>query len=123
MDGQGNINVNAPKNITFTAGENLNINVGQDMITSVGNDMAINVVNDKISSIGGNHQLDVEKEHQFSSKNYTENIQGDKTISISGTLDETTSETIHNAKDGDVTTKSAGISKVLGKVDTKVNKE
>ncbi|MFJ1492203.1 type VI secretion system Vgr family protein [Capnocytophaga canis] len=122
MDGQGNINVNAPKNITFTAGENLNINVGQNMITSVGNDMTTNVVNDKISSIGGNHQLDVEKEHQFSSKNYTQKVQGDKTINISGALNETTSETVHSAKDGDVTIKSAGVSKLLGKVDAKVNK-
>lgn len=114
MDGQGNINVSAPKNITFTAGENLSINVGKDMTT--------NVVNNKISSIGGDHQLDIEKEHKFSSKNYTQSVSGDKKISISGTLNETTSETIHNAKDGDVTIKSAGVSKLLGKVDAKVNK-
>jgi len=36
MDGKGNINVHAPKNMTFTAGENLNINVGQNMTTTVG---------------------------------------------------------------------------------------
>ncbi len=36
MDGAGNINVNAPNDMTFTAGKNLNINVGQNMTTSVG---------------------------------------------------------------------------------------
>jgi len=34
MDGQGNINVNAPNDITFTAGKNMNINVGQNMTTN-----------------------------------------------------------------------------------------
>ncbi|MDQ0594790.1 type VI secretion system secreted protein VgrG [Chryseobacterium ginsenosidimutans] len=36
MDGAGNINVNAPNDMTFTAGKNLNINVGQNMTTTVG---------------------------------------------------------------------------------------
>ncbi|AEK24395.1 Hypothetical protein Ccan_22800 [Capnocytophaga canimorsus Cc5] len=31
----------------------------------------------------------VEKEHQFSSKNYTQKVQGDKTINVSGALNET----------------------------------
>ncbi len=123
MDGQGNINVNAPKNITFTAGENLTINVGQNMTTSVGNDMTTSITNNTTMSVGGNHQVDIEKEHQFSSQNYTQRVQGDKTINVSGTLNETTSETVHNAKDGDITIKSAGVSKLLGKIDAKVNKE
>ncbi|MCS3870645.1 Rhs element Vgr protein [Chryseobacterium ginsenosidimutans] len=36
MDGAGNINVNAPNDMTLTAGKNMNINVGQNMTTSVG---------------------------------------------------------------------------------------
>ncbi|KNB63053.1 type VI secretion system Vgr family protein [Chryseobacterium sp. Hurlbut01] len=34
MDGQGNINVNAPKNMSFTAGENVLINAGNNIVAS-----------------------------------------------------------------------------------------
>ncbi|WP_163397644.1 type VI secretion system Vgr family protein [Flavobacterium fluviatile] len=59
MDGQGNIDVNAPKNMTFNAGENINMNAGQNMNTNVG----LN----KTNTVGGN---------------YTETITGSKIISI-----------------------------------------
>ena len=36
MDGQGNIKVSAPKNISFTAGENINISAGQNITTTAG---------------------------------------------------------------------------------------
>ncbi|WP_117585927.1 type VI secretion system Vgr family protein [Chryseobacterium luteum] len=106
MDGAGNITVTAPKNMTFNAGENLNINVGKDMKTSVGNDNAINVIND----------------HQFTSKNYKQTVNENKTINITGDLKETTSTTTHNAKNGDILLQSAGVAKMLGKIDAKVNK-
>ncbi|MCT2561947.1 type VI secretion system Vgr family protein [Chryseobacterium herbae] len=106
MDGAGNITVTAPKNMTFNAGENLTINVGKDMKTSVGNDNAIHVIND----------------HQFTSKNYKQTVNENKTINITGDLKETTSTTTHNAKNGDILLQSAGVAKMLGKIDAKVNK-
>lgn len=36
MDGQGNINVNAPKNMSFTAGENVSITAGMNTTSSAG---------------------------------------------------------------------------------------
>ena len=51
MDGNGNIEVTAPNDITFNAGENLNINVGMNMTTSVGMN--------KSDSIGMNHMESV----------------------------------------------------------------
>ncbi len=36
MDGQGNINVNAPKNMTFTAGENVTITAGMNITAIAG---------------------------------------------------------------------------------------
>jgi Rhs element Vgr protein len=36
MDGAGNINVNAPKNMTFTAGENVTITAGMNITSSAG---------------------------------------------------------------------------------------
>ncbi|WP_228464641.1 type VI secretion system Vgr family protein [Chryseobacterium antibioticum] len=106
MDGAGNIVVTAPKNMTFNAGENLSINVGKDMKTSVGNDNAIHIINN----------------HQFTSKNYKQTVNENKTINITGDLKETTSTTTHNAKNGDILLQSAGVAKMLGKIDAKVNK-
>ncbi|MCL8537248.1 phage baseplate assembly protein V [Chryseobacterium gallinarum] len=106
MDGKGNIVVTAPKNMTFNAGENLNINVGKDMKTSVGNDNAINVIND----------------HRFTSRNYKQTVNENKTVNVTGDLKETTSTTTHKAKNGDIVLQSSGVAKVLGKIDAKVNK-
>ncbi|KQT21511.1 hypothetical protein ASG22_15255 [Chryseobacterium sp. Leaf405] len=36
MDGQGNINVNAPKNMAFTAGENISMTAGMNITSSAG---------------------------------------------------------------------------------------
>ena len=36
MDGAGNINVNAPKNMTFTAGENISMTAGMNITSSAG---------------------------------------------------------------------------------------
>ncbi|MBP2615793.1 type VI secretion system Vgr family protein [Chryseobacterium jejuense] len=106
MDGKGNIIVTAPKNMTFNAGENLTINVGQDMKTTVGNDNAINITNN----------------HKFTSRNYKQTINENKTINVTGDLKETTSTTTHKAKNGDILLQSSGIAKMLGKIDAKVNK-
>jgi type VI secretion system secreted protein VgrG len=106
MDGAGNITVTAPKNMTFNAGENLSINVGKDMKTSVGNDNAINITNN----------------HQFTSKNYKQTVNENKTINVTGDLKETTSTTTHQAKNGDILLQSSGVAKMLGKIDAKVNK-
>ncbi|UKB85193.1 phage baseplate assembly protein V [Chryseobacterium sp. MEBOG06] len=106
MDGSGNIIVTAPKNMTFNAGENLSINVGKDMKTSVGNDNSIDIINN----------------HRFNSKNYTQTVNENKTINITGDLKETTSTTTHKAKNGDILLQSSGVAKMLGKIDAKVNK-
>lgn len=106
MDGAGNITVTAPKNMTFNAGENLTINVGKDMKTSVGNDNAVTIINN----------------HKFTSKNYKQTINENKTINVTGDLKETTSTTTHKAKNGDILLQSSGVAKMLGKIDAKVNK-
>ena len=64
MDGKGNISVNAPKNMNLVAGENLNISVGKDMNTSIGNNNTVNIT----------------EQHQFTSKNYNQNVIEKKNI-------------------------------------------
>ena len=91
MDGQGNIEVNAPKNftvnagenITFTAGQNINSSatmnisesagvdktttVGAMLNTSVGGDSMTNVVGNFMENIEGNLESHTKKERQESS--------------------------------------------------------
>ncbi|MEZ0005367.1 type VI secretion system secreted protein VgrG [Flavobacterium sp. 28YEA47A] len=106
MDGKGNINVNAPKNMTFTIGENFNISVGKDMITNIGENRTTNVtLKDKLQA-----------QEAF------ETIDQNKTVKVSGDLKENTGTTTHKAEQGDIFFQSAGVAKVLGAIDAKVNK-
>ena len=52
MDGQGNINMNAPKNFTLNAGENITMTAGKDVSVSAGNNIS-NSANDNITSVAG----------------------------------------------------------------------
>jgi len=52
MDGQGNINVNAPKNFTVNAGENIMMTAGKDVSVSAGKNIS-NSANDNITSVAG----------------------------------------------------------------------
>jgi len=113
MDGQGNINVSAPRNISFSAGENVNIKAGTNCIMEIGNDLFTTVQN--------NHKLEVLNDYDFSSNNYSQEIKGDKGVEISGKLLESTAETFHQAREGNVTIHSAQVAKLLGSSDTKVN--
>lgn len=106
MDGKGNIDVNAPKNMTFTIGENFNISVGKDMITN----------------IGENRTTTVELNDRLQANAAFENISENKTVKIIGDLNESTGTTTHKAEQGDIFFHSSGVAKVLGAIDAKVNK-
>jgi uncharacterized protein involved in type VI secretion and phage assembly len=106
MDGKGNINVTAPKNMNFNIGENFNISVGKDMITKVGE----------------NRTTTVELNDRLQANEAFENINENKTVKIVGDLKETTGTTTHKAKQGDIFFQSAGVAKILGAIDAKVNK-
>jgi type VI secretion system secreted protein VgrG len=114
MDGKGNINVTAPKNMTFNVGDDLIINVGKNMTTQVGQD--------KTTEIGKNKSTTVTKKISLQAQEYKQNIDENKTMTIGGDLKETTATTTHKATGGDILIQSSGVSKLLGKVDAKVNK-
>ncbi|WP_294329415.1 phage baseplate assembly protein V [uncultured Chryseobacterium sp.] len=52
MDGQGNIMVTAPKNMTFNVGENMSINVGKNMTTTIGKNQITSVTQNITISAG-----------------------------------------------------------------------
>lgn len=114
MDGKGNTFVTVPKSMSFDIGEDLTFNVGKNMITQVGEDHTTVVGNDKTTTVTNKITLEAQE--------YKQNIDENKTVVIGGDLNETTSTTTHKATDGDITIQSSGISRLLGKVDAKVNK-
>jgi Rhs element Vgr protein len=122
MDGKGNIHINAPKNMSIKVGENLDITVGGNMTTSVGKNNGLSVGENNTEQIGNNNMVSITNDHKFSSKNYKQTVEENKNVVINGDLNETTASTTHKAKSGDILIQSAGISKILGAVDAKVNK-
>lgn len=114
MDGNKNITVTAPDNININAGKDINMSAGQNLNIGVGQDMNTNV--------GNNNMLNIKMKHQFSSESYIQDVKSNKTMRVGGDLNETTATTTHRAKQGDLLIQSAGISKILGAIDAKVNK-
>ena len=122
MDGKGNIKVTAPKNMTISVGDNLDITVGKDMSLSVGNDKTSTIGNNNKLDIGNNNSTTIAALYKLVTNMYNEKVNEDKKVDITGNLVETTATTTHKAVGGDILIKSAGIAKVLGAVDAKVNK-
>ena len=75
MDGQGNIEVNAPKNFTVNAGENVNITAGKNVTVSAGENMD-NSANKDITQTAG-HDINQSAAGDFteSANNKTEIIE------------------------------------------------
>ena len=114
MDGKGNTFVKVPKNMTFDIGEDLTFNVGKNMITQVGEDQSTDVGKDKSTTVTNKISLQALE--------YKQNIDKNKTVEIGGDLNETTATTTHKAIGGDILMQSTGISRLLGRIDAKVNK-
>lgn len=88
MDGNGNINVNAPKNMTFTAGENVLINAGRNIVASAQKNVNIlageditETANDDYNLTASNIIETAEVGRSSIAKNITENMQSGAYIS------------------------------------------
>ncbi|OOB82863.1 type IV secretion protein Rhs [Flavobacterium columnare] len=78
MDGHGNINVNAPKNMIITAGEDMIINVGKNMSTTVGMNISESAGINKNETIGAMKNTTVAMDMMtIVTGKLTEVIQGD----------------------------------------------
>lgn len=88
MDGQGNINVNAPKNMSFIAGENVLINAGNNIIASAQKNVNIlageditETANDDYNLTASNIIETAEVGRSSMAKKITENMQSGAYIS------------------------------------------
>lgn len=89
MDGDGNIEVNAPKNFTLTAGENVNISAGKNVVVNAGE----NINSSASDSINDNAGKDI---NQIATGNITENADN-KTELIQNTYSRGALESIQHA--------------------------
>jgi type VI secretion system secreted protein VgrG len=71
MDGQGNISVNAPKNMDFVAGENMNFQAGMNITSSAGINIASSAGKDMIDTAGANINQMATNDFMLLAKNIT----------------------------------------------------
>lgn len=114
MDGQGNIHITAPKNMTFTAGEDMQISVGRNMTTKIGQDSTMHIGNDHTESITKRYTQTSENKSVTVKQDQTEST-GNKFKSISGEADIQTSK-------GDLKLRGTSLAVFQGGKDVKVSK-
>lgn len=114
MDGKGNINVNAPNNMTFTVGKNLDITVGENMSTKIGANETISIGNNKTENIAKNYI-------QFSD-NKKVTVQNDKTDYVGNSYKQTSGDADMQTVKGDMKIRGTALTVIQGGKDVKVSK-
>ena len=71
MDGQGNINVNAPKNFTVNAGENVTITAGKNVNVNAGENISSSAGSNILDSAGSNINQMASVDYMLMAKNIT----------------------------------------------------
>ena len=78
MDGQGNIKVSAPKNISFTAGQNINISAGQNITTTAGMNISASAGMSYNVFAGGTISQNAVMNYTLTAANITEIAEGER---------------------------------------------
>lgn len=114
MDGQGNIHVTAPKNMTFTAGEDMKISVGRNMTTKIGQDSTLHIGND--------HTESITKRYTQTSENKSVTVKKDQTESTGNTFKSISGEADIQTSKGDLKLRGSSLAVFQGGKDVKVSK-
>lgn len=114
MDGQGNIHVTAPKNMTFTAGEDMHISVGKNMTTKIGQDSTMHIGND--------HTESITKKYTQTSENKSVTVHKDQTESTGNTFKSISGEADIQTSKGDLKLRGSSLAVFQGGKDVKVSK-
>jgi len=78
MDGQGNIKVSAPRNISFTAGQNINISAGQNITTTAGMNISASAGMSYNVFAGGAISQNAVMNYTLTAANITEIAEGER---------------------------------------------
>ena len=122
LDGKGNIDVNTPKTISFTAGEDITMKATKNITLNASQNYNLTTGNNMDTNVGNNVVIAIINKDTYDSGDYTETVRGNKKVVVTGDFKETTGSYSHNAIKGDALITSTGVSKVIGKQDAIVNK-
>jgi type VI secretion system secreted protein VgrG len=105
MDGAGNINVNAPKNMSFTAGENVTITAGMNIISSAGMNISETAGMNHSSFAGAMMMQNAVADYSLMAANITEMAQGERKSKAKEVTDQSSNKKIISENKNEVHTK------------------
>jgi len=105
MDGAGNINVNAPKNMTFTAGENFTITAGMNITSNAGMNISETAGGNHSSFAGGMMMQNAVADYSLMAANIMEVAQGERKSKAQKVTDQSQDKKIISKKKNEIHTK------------------
>ena len=105
MDGQGNIKVSAPKNISFTAGQNINISAGQNITTTAGMNISASAGMSYNVFAGGTISQNAVMNYTLTAANITEIAEGERKSKAKEVIDQSGKKTIHSEESNSIHSK------------------
>ena len=105
MDGAGNINLNAPKNMTFTAGENVTITAGMNITSSAGMNISENAGANHSSFAGAMMMQNAIADYSLIAANIMEVAQGERKSKAKKVSDQSKEKKIVSENKNEVHTK------------------
>ncbi|MCW3161522.1 hypothetical protein OH806_09635 [Chryseobacterium sp. WLa1L2M3] len=107
MDGAGNINVNAPKNMTFTAGENVTITAGMNITSNAGMNISETAGVNHNSFAGAMMMQNAILDYSLMTANITEIAQGERKAKAKEVTDQSKEKKIVSENKNEVHTKGS----------------
>ncbi|WP_312342506.1 hypothetical protein [Chryseobacterium binzhouense] len=107
MDGAGNINVNAPKNMTFTAGENVTITAGMNITASAGMNISETAGMNHSSFAGAMMMQNAVADYSLMAANIMEVAQGERKSKAKEVTDQSKEKKIVSENKNEVHTKGS----------------
>ncbi|MBB6370061.1 type VI secretion system Vgr family protein [Chryseobacterium shigense] len=105
MDGAGNINVNAPKNMTFTAGENVTITAGMNITASAGMNISETAGMNHSSFAGAMMMQNAVADYSLMAANIMEVAQGERKSKAQKVTDQSKEKKIISENKNEIHTK------------------
>ena len=107
MDGNGNISVTAPKNITFTAGENINMTANMNITSSAGMNISENAGLNHSSFAGAMMMQNAVADYSLMAANIMEVAQGERKSKAKEVTDQSSNKKIISANKNEIHTKGS----------------
>lgn len=105
MDGKGNINVNAPKNMSFTAGENVSITAGMNITASAGMNISETAGANHSSFAGAMMMQNAVADYSLMAANIMEIAQGERKSKAQKVTDQSKEKKIISEEKNEIHTK------------------